>query len=91
MRRMFLVVLAMIAPCGFLDGAQEGPVGGTFPLGGVSITLERTFCHGDCPIYSVTITGDGTIRYHGDRNVRVIGDATVRVEPADALELFVFG
>lgn len=38
-----------------------------------SITLERTACRGNCPVYSMTIHGDGTIEYEGFLNVPVKG------------------
>jgi hypothetical protein len=38
-----------------------------------SITLERTACRGNCPVYSMTVFGDGTIEYEGYLNVPVKG------------------
>jgi hypothetical protein len=38
-----------------------------------SITLERTACRGNCPVYSMTVHGDGTIEYEGFLNVPVKG------------------
>jgi hypothetical protein len=37
------------------------------------ITLERTACKGNCPVYSMTVHGDGTIEYDGFLNVPVKG------------------
>ena len=38
-----------------------------------SITLERTWCNGTCPIYSVTLRSDGTVTYEGEEYVKVKG------------------
>ena len=35
------------------------------------ITLERTACHGTCPIYKLTIEGNGTVIYEGQDFVQV--------------------
>jgi heat shock protein HslJ len=39
----------------------------------VTITLERTACHGTCPIYKLAIYGDGTVEYEGIDFVEVEG------------------
>ena len=38
-----------------------------------SITIERTACRGNCPVYSMTVYGDGTLEYEGFLNVPVKG------------------
>ena len=40
------------------------------------ISLERTLCYGRCPVYSITIYGDGTVRYEGKEHVNVKGSQT---------------
>jgi hypothetical protein len=45
------------------------------------ITLQRTQCFGDCPIYNVALYEDGTVVYSGIANVNDIG---VQVFEADA-------
>jgi hypothetical protein len=37
------------------------------------ITLERTACLGECPIYTLTIHGDGTVVYEGKDFVKTKG------------------
>jgi len=37
------------------------------------ITLERTACLGDCPVYKVTIHGNGKVDWEGVQNVAAIG------------------
>jgi Domain of unknown function (DUF6438) len=41
--------------------------------GHFSITLERTSCLGSCPDYTVTIHGDGSVRYEGRAYVQTRG------------------
>jgi hypothetical protein len=43
------------------------------------ISLERTSCFGECPVYSVTIDAKGNVTYDGKRFVRVEGRATDRI------------
>ena len=47
-----------------------------------SITLERTACFGSCPVYTLSIAGDGMVTYNGISNVRVTGQRTWKIEPA---------
>jgi hypothetical protein len=45
------------------------------------ITLERTACHGTCPIYTVAVLEDGTVLYEGENFVSVIGKQTSEIAP----------
>ncbi|MFC2068385.1 DUF6438 domain-containing protein [Chloroflexota bacterium] len=45
----------------------------------VVITLERTACFGTCPVYKLTIYGDGRVIYEGMRFVKVEGTATTSI------------
>ncbi len=51
------------------------------------ITLERTPCYGPCPVYDVTIYGDGTVVYEGYSNVAVTGTQTTQISPNDVKNL----
>jgi len=51
------------------------------------ITMERTACHGTCPIYKLTINGDGTVIYEGQDFVQVKGEQTASLNPAQIQEL----
>lgn len=42
------------------------------------VTLQRSACYGDCPVYEVTVTGDGAVSYHGSEFVQVKGEHTAR-------------
>jgi len=48
-------------------------------LSDVVITLERTPCFGSCPVYSVTIRGDGRVEYIGKKFVRLTGRQDINV------------
>jgi hypothetical protein len=48
----------------------------------VQITLERTACFGMCPVYTVTLSGDGTVRYEGRQFVRETGTRTWKIDAA---------
>jgi hypothetical protein len=52
-----------------------------------SIRLSRSGCFGFCPGYSVTISGDGTVKYQGGRNVSIAGERSARVTPETARQL----
>lgn len=56
-------------------------------MSGVAITLNRTVCFGFCPDYTVTITGEGEVRYVGRRFVNVVGERTATIPRADVAAL----
>jgi hypothetical protein len=51
------------------------------------LVLERTACHGDCPVYSVAIHRDGSVIYKGEMSVNARGEVrdTVPQAAVDAL------
>jgi hypothetical protein len=51
------------------------------PQSRVLMTLERSPCFGTCPAYTLTVDGDGTVRYDGREHVRVHGAQTWHVSP----------
>jgi hypothetical protein len=56
-------------------------------LNKVVITLERSQCFGSCPVYSVTIHGDGTVVYKGKRYVKVSGTRRYKIPKEDVKKL----
>ena len=56
-------------------------------LADVTITLERTACFGTCPVYKLTITGNGTVVYEGRDFVEVKGEQTSNISPAQVQDL----
>src|SRR5689334_17734255 len=51
------------------------------------ITFERTACHGTCPIYKLTIEGNGTVIYEGKDFVQVKGRQTASLSPDQIQQL----
>jgi hypothetical protein len=45
------------------------------------LTLERTPCHGPCPVYRVTISGKGEVEYFGEARVDKAGTHRWRISP----------
>jgi hypothetical protein len=41
--------------------------------GFTNVTFERTPCFGTCPVYKVSVSGDGTVTFVGERNVDSVG------------------
>lgn len=60
---------------------------GGSPLEGTSIRLERTACLGSCPVYSLVLRGDGSVRYEGKEHVRRVGRADTTIASAAVLRL----
>ena len=54
---------------------------------GVVINLERTACYGTCPVYTLTIKGDGTVIYEGKDFVKVTGKQDSKISEDKVKEL----
>lgn len=61
--------------------------GGVSDTSSVLITMERTPCFGSCPSYSLTIHGNGTVRYEGFAFVAVTGVRTDKITEEKIREL----
>lgn len=46
----------------------------------VKITLERTECYGFCPVYTLAISGDGTVIYDGKDHVQTLGEIETTID-----------
>ena len=46
---------------------------------GAAITLERTACFGDCPVYRISVSPGGSVSYEGKAHVRQLGPASARI------------
>jgi 5'-nucleotidase (lipoprotein e(P4) family) len=53
----------------------------------VSIRLERTPCFGSCPVYNVTLSGTGEVRYEGRQYVKQTGIHTSQLPQERVLRL----
>jgi len=81
LRRIFVAAFGALVftACAPVDApAQPAPV---------EITLSRGVCFGFCPDYTVTITGDGHVRYDGRRFVNALGQRTAEIPAADVERL----
>ncbi len=45
-------------------------------------TLRRTACYGTCPVYTLSVYPDGTLRYEGVSNVEMMGDFMGKTDEA---------
>ncbi len=59
------------------------------PGGGITITLERTGCSLDfsCPVYKITLAGDGSVVYEGRHAVHALGIRKSKIEPSAVRQL----
>jgi hypothetical protein len=78
--------LARLLPLACLLAASLGPAPAAAAEAAsagdeIVLTLERTSCFGECPSYSLTLSGDGKVVYEGTRNVKVEGKREFTVDP----------
>jgi hypothetical protein len=50
-------------------------------------TLERTGCYGECPVYRVTVSTDGSVVYVGTRWVKVLGRQEYKLSAAQVSDI----
>ena len=72
---VLLTAALMVACSAATPEAADGPAVET-------ITLERQPCFGFCPVYTLSIHGDGRVEYDGLQNVEVTGPQTASIDPA---------
>lgn len=58
------------------------------PSASDQISMTRGPCFGTCPIYTVTVWGDGRVRFEGERFVRQTGVLMKTIDAAQAAALF---
>jgi len=76
MKKIFVIIVSCLLALGVgACGASQSPTSNN--LNKVTITLERTACHGFCPVYTVTIQGDGTVVYEGHDFVKTKGTVEI--------------
>src|SRR5947209_8490280 len=49
-------------------------------------TLERTGCYGECPVYRLTVSSDGSVVYVGTRWVKTLGKKQYKITDAQLAE-----
>ncbi len=86
-----LAVLALVIGAIGCEGGNGGgtatPTPTTDDLSSLVITLERTVCFGACPVYELTIYGNGTVVYEGRQFVRVVGTRTTIISEEKVRQL----
>ena len=76
MQKCLLVIMVLILGAALATGCAGKKTATPAPgnLEEVVITLERTACHGTCPVYALTIYGSGTVIYEGIEYVKTTGE-----------------
>jgi hypothetical protein len=77
--RALLILAAWLTGCG--PRSREVPSPEANPSADIVVTLERGPCFGTCPVYRVSLQGDGRVDFTGTRFVTRVGAATGRVAP----------
>jgi hypothetical protein len=78
MKKYVIAITILIAVLIFTAGcARQTPT--PSDLDEVVITLERTACFGTCPVYKLTVRGDGIVIYEGLRFVKIEGTITTTI------------
>lgn len=78
-RRLALALLVGLGACG--PRAPQVPAPDSASTANSAVTLERGPCFGTCPVYRVSLAGDGTVGFVGTRFVSRMGTDTSRVAP----------
>jgi Domain of unknown function (DUF6438) len=82
-RRALVAIGAFtLVACAPVETPAETP-----QMNDVEITLTRGVCYGFCPDYTVTVSGDGQVRYEGRRFVDAVGARTATVPREDVERL----
>lgn len=96
----FFSLLLAVEGCGLASSGSEGGGGNSESAGAGSaqpasvridtdtlVTIDRDECYGVCPAYSLSIAGDGTVKYVGRSYVKVKGPASAQVARSDVQSL----
>jgi hypothetical protein len=79
------MIAAALTACAPVEAPAETP-----PVNAdsnVEIRLARGVCYGTCPDYTVTINGEGQVRYEGRRFVNIVGERTATIPREDVTRL----
>ena len=81
MKKWLLVVVVLTLASALVTGCASKSKMTPTPIDitGVVITMERTACKDNCPVYLLTIYGNGSATYDGQMNVKRIGGAATSV------------
>jgi uncharacterized protein DUF6438 len=82
---VFIMGLSVNACAPLASPSSATPTQNTFS--DLMITMERTACHGTCPVYKLTIQGNGDLTYNGQDFVQVKGKQTAGLSLAQIQDL----
>ena len=85
MNRLFLVIAVLLAVVVISAGCGKPSI--PDDISDVIVTLERGPCFGACPVYSLTVYGDGRVIYDGIRFVKIEGTRTTTVSEEKVRQL----
>src|SRR5688500_10436324 len=83
--RRISTLLALLAVAACAGGAAPDLPA---PTASDHISMTRGPCFGACPMYTVTVWGDGRVRFEGDQFVAQRGEHTRAIDAAAAAALF---
>jgi len=84
-RRIVVLFCVLFVCCQFPSGLADLSPG---VVRDIEITLERGMCFGTCPVYSVSLFGNGTIAWMGEMYVEAAGNRTDSLDPALVSDLY---
>ena len=79
MKKYMLALSALFLIIVFTVGCTGNQNNTSSNFDDVVITLERTPCFGTCPVYTLTVQGDGTVVYEGKDFVKTKGRAEITI------------
>jgi hypothetical protein len=82
MASLLLVIAALV---GCSHGSTSSASHTVAPI--EAVTLHRSACYGQCPVYTVTIKSDGSVIFHGLEHVKAVGDSHQQIPAARVAEL----
>jgi len=86
MKKYFVILMAMVLFIS-IAGCLATSAAGSHDTDNVIITLERTACFGFCPVYKITVHGDGTVMYEGKDFVETQGKTETTIDQAKIKQL----
>jgi hypothetical protein len=75
---LICIALLLLSGCG---GAAPAP------SPDLVVSIQREACFGSCPVYGLTVRGDGSVTFEGEDYVLMPGTHTSRLSPESIAEL----
>lgn len=84
MRILTILLVVCLAACSNPQKAQKSVQADPTDY----ISLARTACFGTCPVYTVTIYGDGSVSFEGRKHVDPVGQFQAQISKEALKKLF---